>query len=255
MSIDIDKKFERIGESRYNLSMSGHSHWATTQRAKGIKDAKRGKLFSKLARQISIATKEGGGTDLDSNYKLRIIVDTARAANMPKENIERAISKGSGEGESLSEVVYEGFGPGGVGLIIKATTDNKNRTAQEIKLLLERNGGSFAGPGAVSFNFKHEGNLFVEKPIDVDSVTLTLIDAGATDVVETEAGLDVFTEPHDLYEVKKKAEAAGITFSRAELIQRPITMIEIDEATGEKLMSLLEIIEDQDDVDTVYMNA
>ena len=235
--------------------MSGHSHWATTQRAKGIKDAKRGKLFSKLARQISIATKEGGGTDLDSNYKLRIIVDTARAANMPKENIERAISKGSGEGENLTEVVYEGFGPGGVGLIIKATTDNKNRTAQEIKLILERNGGSFAGPGAVSFNFKHEGNLFVENPTDVDSVTLTLIDCGATDVVETEGGLDVYTEPHDLFDVKKKAEAAGIVFSRAELIQRPITMVTLDDTQGEKLMSLLELLEDQDDVDAVYMNA
>src|SRR3989344_6041026 len=142
--------------------MSGHSKWATIHRSKEVKDAKRGNLFAKMGRAISIAVKAGGGPDPSANFKLRVAIEKARAADMPKENIERAIAKAS-EGGALEEVTYEGFGPGGIGVIVEAATDNKNRTAQEIKNAFERGGGNLAGPGSVSFNFEQKGFLLVKK--------------------------------------------------------------------------------------------
>jgi len=235
--------------------MSGHSHWATTQRAKGIKDVKRGKLFSKLARQISIATKEGGGPDPDSNYKLRIIVDTARAANMPKENIERAISKGSGEGAALTEVMYEGFGPGGVGLLIETTTDNRNRTAQEMKNILEKSGGGLGGPNSVSFNFISRGFLLIPKVEPLDEQILNLIDAGVEDYNEVPDGLELFVDPSSLYSVKETLAAKGYQASEYKLIKKPVTLVELSDKDSEKLAELVEKLEELDDVGEVFVNA
>ncbi len=144
--------------------MSGHSHYATIKRQKGMKDAAKGKVFSKMGRAITIAVKSGGGiSDPNANYKLRMAVDAARAVNMPKENIERAISKAAGHSQSLDEIIYEGFGPGGVGIIVEAATDNRNRTAQEIKNIFERGGGNLGGPGSVAFNFDPKGLIVVKK--------------------------------------------------------------------------------------------
>lgn len=235
--------------------MSGHSHWATTQRAKGIKDKARGKLFSKLSRAITIAVKEGGGPLIDANYKLRIAVEVARAANMPKENIDRAINKASGEGASLTEVLYEGFGPGGVGILIEATTDNKNRTAQVMKSTLEKLGGTFAGPNAVSFNFETKGFLLVERMEPVDEQILSLIDCGIEEFEEHETGIDIYVEPSALFSTKEKLTEKGMKVLEAKLIKKPITVVELSEKESLKLGELVEALDELDDVDNIFVNA
>ena len=183
-------------------------------------------------------------------------VEAAKEANMPKANIERAIerakTKGAGE---FQEVIYEGFGPGGAGIIIEATTDNKNRTAQEIKFLLERHNGTFAGPGAVSFNFETKGYLLVKKTADLDSAMLTLIDAVAEDVNEVPDGIEVFTDAHALFEVKTAIESRGLEVIKAEIIKKPVNLVTLNENEENKLMELLELIEEHDDVDRVFVNA
>lgn len=236
-------------------SMSGHSHWATTKRAKGIKDAARGKLFSKLGKQISIAVKEGGGPDINANYKLRLAVETARAANMPKDNIERAISKSSSESANLSEIVYEGFGPAGVNVIVVATTDNKNRSSQEIKNALERAGGSLGGPNSVSFNFVSKGYLLVPKAEDLESQILSLIDLGIDDYLETEEGIEVYTEPTETFETKEKLGQINMVPTEVKLIKKPVNTVELSERDVEKLVSLISALNDLDDVDEVFVNA
>jgi len=176
--------------------MSGHSHYATIKRQKALTDAARGNVFSKHAKAIMIAAKGGG--DPESNFKLRVAIDKARAENMPKDNIERAIAKATSEGGVLTEAVYEGFGPSGVAVIVEAATDNKNRTAQEIKNLFERGGGSLAGPGAVSFNFESKGFLLIKKTSDPDSQMLTIIDMGVEDITDSVDGLEVYVAPDKL---------------------------------------------------------
>ncbi len=235
--------------------MSGHSHWATTQRAKGIKDKARGKLFSKLSRAITISVKEGGGPLIDSNYKLRIAVEVARAANMPKENIDRAIHKAEGDSASLSEVLYEAFGPGGVGILIEATTDNKNRTAQVMKNTIEKTGGTFAGPNAVSFNFETKGYLFIEKSATPDEQLLTLIDSGVEEFEEHPDGIDVYVEPATLFSTKEALTEKTMKVLEAKLIKKPITFVELSETETEKLSNLVDAIEELDDVDNVYVNV
>lgn len=237
------------------LIMSGHSKWSTIKRAKGVKDAARGKLFSKLSRQITIAVKEGGGPDPDANARLRLAIDTARAANMPKDNIERAINKSSGEGVTLTEVLYEGFGPGGVAVMIHVTTDNKNRTAQEINNMLEHSGGSLAGPNAVAFNFISRGYLFIEKKGSMDDMLLSLIDLGVEDYQEDPDGVELFTEPQLLFQTKQALEANGFIVKESSLIKKPTTTVELSEKDSEKLLNLVEQLEDHDDVDSVFVNA
>src|SRR5258708_23459947 len=178
--------------------MSGHSHYATTHRQKELKDADKDQIFSKLARAITIAAKTGGGPDPDSNYKLRITIDKARAASMPKENIDRAISKAEGGGD-LDEVMYEGFGPSGVAVLVEVATDNRNRTNSEIKNLFEKNGGKMGSPGSVSFNFAPKGLLLVEKSCNIDEELLKLIDLGAEDVVEKDDVIEVFVPFQSLF--------------------------------------------------------
>lgn len=234
--------------------MSGHSKWSTIKRQKGLNDKARGQTFSKLSRAITIAVKTGGGPNPDSNYRLRIAIDAARAENMPKDTIDRAINKASGS-ENVEEVTYEGFGPGGVALIIQAATDNRNRTSQEIKTILERGGGSMGQPGSVSFNFDPQGFLLVQKAEDVEEQMLSLIDLGVDDMKETDEGLEVYVAPQELFESKKKIEEAGYSIKVAELIQKPKMYVDLDEAKAEKLYELLEKLDDLEDVQKIFENS
>lgn len=233
--------------------MSGHSHYATIKRQKAATDAARGNVFSKHARAIMIAAKGGG--DPDSNFKLRVAIDKARLDNMPKDNIERAIAKATSEGGTLEEISYEGFAPGGVGVIVEAATDNKNRTAQEIKNIFERGGGTLAGPGAVSYNFESKGFLLVKKKDDSETQMLTLIDMGVEDVADSVDGIEVYVSPDSLREMKKKVEDAGFEVSETEIQLLPKnvqTITDPDEAT--KILKFLDSFEEHDDVQKVYSN-
>ena len=215
----------------------------------------RGKLFSKLARAISVAVKTGGSNDPETNYKLRVAIEAAKAANMPKDNIERAISKGS-EAKNLEEVTYEGFGPGGVAVMVETATDNRNRTAQEIKGLFERGGGRLAGPGAVSFNFEPRGSILVEKEKDSEAQMLTLIDLGVEDMEEVDGSIEVFVEPDKLSEVKEEIEMVGFKVTSTELVQRPKNYVTVaDEKQAAKTLSFLRNLEAHDDVQKVFANV
>lgn len=241
-------------EYNINLNMSGHSKWSTIKRAKGAKDVARGALFSKLSKAISIAVREGGSDSIDSNYRLRIAVEAARVANMPKDNIDRAINKAASESANLIEVTYEGFGPNGIGLLIDVVTDNKNRSAQEVKYALERNGGSLGGPGSVSFNFESKGYLLVEaKTLEED--LLAIIDMGADDIVESEGKLEVFVPPKELFEMKEKLTNKGFSVVSAELIKKPTNPVELDNQMSEKIEDLIGALHDLSDVENVYVNA
>src|SRR3989344_2036346 len=226
--------------------MSGHSHYATIKRQKEAKDAARGNLFSKLARAITIATKSGGGPDPDSNFKLRVVMDAARAANMPKENIERAISKASGP-ETLEEVTYEGYGPSGVAVVVEAATDNRNRTGQEIKNIFERGGGSLAGPGSVAFNFEPKGLILLKKANKVEEQMLKLIDVGVDDIQETDDALEVYVSPDKLSEIRTKLIDQGYDITTSEIIRRAKNFqIVEDPSAAKKVLDFLEVLEEQD---------
>lgn len=234
--------------------MSGHSHYATIHRQKELKDAKRGQTFSKLAKEIAIAVKSGG-PDPSSNFKLRVVMDKAKTANMPKENIERAISSGSSSAENLEEATYEGFGPSGIAIIIIATTDNRNRTGQEIKNLFERAGGRLAGPGAVSFNFENKGFMLIEKTSDPETQILNLIDLGVEEVEETDDGIEVYVAPEKLSEMRKKLEEAGFNITSTELYMKPKVLQTIaSPADAKKALSFLEVLDDHEDIQKVYAN-
>lgn len=241
---------------RYNtFDMSGHSHYATIHRQKEAKDAARGNVFSKLARAITIAVKTGGGDDPNSNFKLRVEIDRARAVNMPKDNIERAIARAKVGGEVLEEVSYEGFGPSGISVIVKVATDNRNRTSQEIKNLFERNGGNLAGPGAVAFNFENKGFLLIEKNENPESQILKLIDLGVEDVEETDDGIEVYVIPDKLSEVRNNVEKLGFSVKEMELIMQPKNPQTLrDPNESEKALNFLEALEEHDDVQKVFTN-
>lgn len=234
--------------------MSGHSHFATIHRQKELNDAKKGNIYSKMGREISIAVRTGGGTDPSFNYKLRVIIDKAREFNMPKSNIERAINSGT-TGAVLDEITYEGFGPGGIAIIVQVATDNKNRTSQEIKNLFERGGGSLAGPGAVSFNFENKGLLILAKDADPQTQMLKLIDLGVEDVEEVEDTLEVYVAPEKLSEMHKKLEEGGFSVKQAELYMRPINWVTVEDTnTAQKAMNFLEALDELDDVQKVFTN-
>lgn len=231
--------------------MSGHSKWSTIKRQKGINDARRGQLFSKFARAITLAAKQGG-TNPDSNIRLRAIIEKTRQINMPKENIQRAIERGS-EAGNLEEIMYEGYGPDAVPIIVEAATDNKNRTAQEIKNLFERGGGSMSGPGSVSFQFEKVGQILIEKKVDVEEQMLSLIDLGAEDVEETSDGIEVYTKPNELFTVREKIDGAGMRVLESDLVYRPKTPIVVaNPERANKVIKLLESLDDYDDVQKVY---
>lgn len=237
--------------------MSGHSKWSTIKRQKGAADAKRGQLFTKLAREISIAARQGL-PDPDSNTRLRLAVDRAKKENMPKDNIERAIQRaaGAGGGEQYEEIFYEGYGPGGAAIMIQAQTDNRNRTVGEVRAVLTRAGGTLGENGSVGWMFDQMG--VIEAPIgamDPDALSLLAIDAGASDV-ETEDGVVViFTEPVDLHRVREALIAAGHDVEAAQLTMRPKTLVAPEPDAAVKVIRLVEKLEDLDDVQEVFTNV
>jgi len=234
--------------------MSGHSKWSTIKRQKEANDQARGKVFSKLSQAISAAVKMGGGDDPETNYKLRVAIDAAKDANMPKENVERAISKGSGDGAQLDEVMYEGFAPGGVGLLISAITDNRNRTAAEIKNILEKAGGSMGGPGSVSFGFRQMGYFIVSKGEKSEELALKLIESGIEDMREKDHVFGVYTKPEDLMKISKKLEADGVEVEGINLVQVPQNPMVISEKDLGKIQALCHTLNEHDDVQQVFKN-
>ncbi len=236
--------------------MAGHSKWAGIKHKKAIVDARRGKLFTKLARAITVAAKEGGG-DPDGNPSLGLAVQKAKDASMPKDNIERAIAKGTGEGadaESYENVLYEGYGPGGVALLIDALTDNRNRTGADMRHLLTKHGGSLGEPGSVAYLFDKKGVVVVDANLHSEDDLVVAIDAGAQDIQVDDDVYEIVAEPADLTAVRAALESAGIAFESAEVTQLPKTRVEIDEGTAAKLMRLIDALEDNDDVNEVHAN-
>ena len=236
--------------------MSGHSKWASIKHKKATVDARRGKLFTKLARHITVAAKEGGG-DLEGNPSLALAVQKAKDASMPKDNIGRAIQRGTGAGadaESYEEVLYEGYGPGGVAVLVEALTDNRNRTGSDVRHAFSRHGGNLGEPGSVSYLFEKKGVIVVDSGAYGEDDLIVAIDAGAQDIAVDDDVLEVVSEPADLAAVRAALEDAGIAFLSAEVTFRPSTRIEIDEATVAKLMRLIDTLEDNDDVGDVHAN-
>ncbi|MCL4395311.1 MAG: YebC/PmpR family DNA-binding transcriptional regulator [Chloroflexi bacterium] len=237
--------------------MSGHSKWSQIKRQKGVNDAKRGQLFTKLGREISVAARQGGA-DLESNFRLRLAVQRARDNNMPMENIDRAIKRGTGGGESaaLEEILYEGYGPGGVAVMVDILTDNRNRTAAEIRNIFTRAGGSLGESGCVAWQFSQRGNMSIEvKGADPDELALRAIDAGALDVKTEDGTVEIFTEPSELESVRKAIEGDGVAITSAEVTMVPETTIELDSKVAGQVFKLLDRLEEQDDVQRVYSNA
>jgi YebC/PmpR family DNA-binding regulatory protein len=237
--------------------MSGHSKWSTIKRQKGANDAKRGALFTKVAREISVAARQGGG-DPDGNYRLRLAIDKARSVNMPADNIKRTIEKATGGGEQVEyeEIVYEGYGPGGVAVLVEAQTDNRNRTAAEVRSMFTKTGGQLAGSGAVAWQFEPRGLITVPRAgIDADEVALAAIDAGAEDVdTDDEEAIEVYTAPTDLFAVRQALEAAGIAVETAESTMVAKQTVELDAAKARQALRLVELLEDLDDVSRVTAN-
>lgn len=235
--------------------MSGHSHFATIKRAKEAKDAQKGKAFSKHARAISIAVKAGGGPDPDSNYKLRMAIEAARADNLPKENIERAISKASSEAANLEEFTYEGFGPFGISVIVEVATDNRNRTAQELKNIFERGGGNMGGPGSVAYNFESKGMIRIQKTADPSGQILNLIDIGVEDYEETDSEIIIYTPYDKTAQMRDAIAAKGYTVESAQAIKKAINSVNIDDADkAKKVFNFIDKLEEYDDVQNVYTN-
>jgi YebC/PmpR family DNA-binding regulatory protein len=238
--------------------MAGHSKWAQIKRQKGANDAKRGQMFTKLTREITIAAREGGG-DPDSNFRLRLAIQRARQINMPQENIQRAVQRAAGGGDSgvqLEEISYEGYGPNGVAILVEALTDNRNRTVSEVRNVFTRNGGNLGESGSVAWLFEPRGYVAVKLDgKDVDEVTLAAIDAGAVDVVENNEGLlEIYTELSDLEPVRRTMEESGLAVETAERALVPKTTMSVDEDKQAQIIRLIERLEDLDDVQSVSTN-
>lgn len=234
--------------------MSGHSKWSTIKRKKGATDALRGRLFSKLIKAITVAAKTGGGPNPEANPKLKVAVEAAKTANMPKANIDRALSKAESAG-NLEEIAYEGFAPGGVGLVVEVATDNRNRTGQEIKGLLERGGGTLGGRGSTAFSFVPRGQLVIETKGNVEETVLKLIDAGIEEFEEEQDEVVVYVESGQTFSTKQKLEGLGLLVTSAELTQKPVNLVRVEDASvAKKVFALLETLENQDDVQKVFAN-
>lgn len=235
--------------------MSGHSHWATIKRQKEAADKQRGKIFSKLARMISLAAKDGPNPE--TNFKLRLAIEKAKQANMPKDNIIRAIQRGGGGKDACDwqEISFEGYGPEGIGVIVEAVTDNKNRTTAEIKNIFEKSGGNLAGPGAVSYLFKRVGLLLLEKTSNPEEQILKLIDIGIEEVEEASDGIEVYINPEKTEEIKQKINQLGFKIKEEDLVWQPITPVSIDNPSSvSKVLEFMEKLQDHDDVQKVYAN-
>ncbi|HBP01574.1 MAG: transcriptional regulator [Candidatus Moranbacteria bacterium GW2011_GWE1_49_15] len=237
--------------------MSGHNKWSGIKHRKGAQDAKRANVFTKFGRLISIAAREGGGNP-ESNVKLKFVIDQARKVNMPKDNIERAIKKGTGElkdGAQIEEALYEGYGPGNIAMLIKCATDNKNRTVGEIKAVLNKLGGKLVPEGSVSFSFRQMGNIdVVVGERDPYEVELEAIEAGAEDTIYSDDMLTVYTKPEDLWTVKAELEKKNHEIDGASLVYMPMQKIEIDQNTKLDYENMLEKLDDLDDVQEIYDN-
>ena len=236
--------------------MAGHSKWAGIKHKKAIVDSRRGKLFTKLARAITVAAKEGGGS-VEGNAALGLAVQKAKDASMPKDNIERAIAKGTGEGAdaaALEDVVYEGYGPGGVAMLVEAVTDNRNRTGSEVRHLFSKHGGSLGEPGSVAYLFDKRGLVVVDGQRYSEDDLMVAIDAGAEDISMDADVFEVLCEPADLTAVREALAEAGVDIETAEVTQLPKVRVPLDEDQATKLLKLVDALEDQDDVDTVHAN-
>lgn len=242
-----------------NNIMSGHSKWATTKRAKGVTDAKRAILFTKMAKLITVAAREKGG-DPVTNFSLRLAMDKAKAANMPKENIERAIKRGTGEGgeAAIEEMVYEGFGPGGVAVVVKCLTDNKNRASSELKHLFSKYGGSLGGPGAVAWQFEQKGVIRIANDQlaskNWDDLELQLIDLGAADIQKGDEFITIYCAIPDLQKIKKGLEDLKLEAESAQIEYVAKEKIKVDEETGQKLADFFDALDENEDVDDYYTN-
>ena len=238
--------------------MSGHSKWAQIKHKKAHVDAKRGKIFSKIVKEIAVAARLGGG-DISGNPRLRQAIDKAKEVNMPQDNIKRAIMKGTGDlpGMSYEETLYEGYGPCGVAILIEALTDNKNRTTPEIRHIMSKHGGNLGDAGCVSWMFTKKGYILVEKSkIDEDSLMAAALEAGAEDMKNDpkEDSYEIISSPEDMIKIKEAIESSGIPVSLDEITMLPSTYITLDETSAEQMLKLVEALEDNDDTQNVYTN-
>ena len=237
--------------------MSGHSKWSTIKRKKGAADAKRGKIFTRLIKEITVAARMGGG-DPDGNPRLRSAIATAKAENMPKDNIDRAIKKGIGDldGVIYEEIVYEGYGPGGVAVLVNCLTDNKNRTVADVRYCFSKNGGNLAESGCVSFLFDQKGMIQVNKgEVSEEQLMDLVLDAGAEDMIDDEDAFQILTAPEDFNDVREFLEKKGLNFIEASVTMLPQNTVEItDEKIAARVIRLMDALEDNDDVQNVYAN-
>jgi YebC/PmpR family DNA-binding regulatory protein len=237
--------------------MSGHSKWSKIKHQKGVDDIKRGNLFTKLTREIIVAAREGGGS-ADTNFRLRLAVQKARDSNMPMDNIDRAIRKGTGElgGGSLAEMVLEGYGPNGIAILVNALSDNRNRTVQEVRSTFTRHGGSLGESGCVGWLFESKGVITIKaENVDADELALGAIDAGAEDVKVESGYVEVYTAPTQLEKVRQALEKNKVAIESSELTMAPKSLVKLDEKSGLQAFKLLEKLEEIDDVQNVYSNA
>ncbi len=239
--------------------MSGHSKWATMHRKKEKIDAAKGKVFTKLGREIMVAVKEGGGPNVDANMRLKECINKAKAANMPNDNIKRLIEKAAGaaDGAGYEEISYEGYGPGGIAVIVEVLTDNRNRTAPEIRHSFDRSGGSLGATGCVGWMFDRKGVIIVEElgKLSEDDLMMTALDAGAEDISGEEGIYEILTAPADITVVQEALEKAGVAIASSEVMMVPQNTTAVEGETAEKLVRLVELLEDNDDVQNVYHNA
>jgi len=236
--------------------MSGHSKWSSIKHKKGAADAKRGKLFSKLARAIIVAARDGGG-DAENNPTLATAIQKARDASMPKDNIQRAIDRGTGAGAdsaAIESIIYEGYGPGGVAILVEALTDNRNRAGAEVRFAFSSHGGSLGEPGSVAYLFEKKGTIVVDGERYGEDDVIVAIDAGAEDVREEGDRLRVLCDPSDLSAVREALEGSGVEVESAELTTEPKSMVEVKGQEAERLLKLLDALDEQDDVDEVFAN-
>ncbi|MGA7144288.1 MAG: YebC/PmpR family DNA-binding transcriptional regulator [Desulfobacterales bacterium] len=237
--------------------MSGHSKWSSIKHKKGVTDARRGKIFTKLIKEITVAARMGGG-DINSNPRLRTAVQAAKSENMPKDNIERAVKKGTGELEGVfyEESIYEGYGPGGAAVYIESVTDNKNRAVADIRHILNKAGGNLGSNGCVAWMFEKKGYIVVEnQSVDEDALMEVAIDAGAEDVREDNGNYEIITAPKDFEAVKTAVDNASIPYIVAEITMFPQSTVNLQGKEAEQMLNLMEILEDCDDVQKVYTNA
>jgi YebC/PmpR family DNA-binding regulatory protein len=236
--------------------MSGHSKWASIKHKKAVVDARKGQQFTKLARAITVAAREGGG-DPEGNAALATAIQKARDASMPKDNIERAVAKGTGAGadaDAIEQVLYEGYGPGGVALLIEAYTDNRNRTGSEVRHILSKHGATLGEPGSVSYLFEKRGVIVVDANRYNEDDLIVAIDAGADDIVADDDVFEIVTEPSAINAVRQALEQAGIAIESADIAQRPASRVPLDEDQAGKLFRLIETLEANDDVSAVHAN-